>query len=185
MARYAKVPIALTALAGLGAALAGCVGPAIGTQPSTWATVGTALMRDAGGNQVGTAELRRRGTEWALAIGISGQTPGEHGIHLHAVGQCTGPDFASAKGHLNPSGKAHGTANPAGAHMGDLPNLVAGPDGTASVVLPIPSDLEMTALFDSDGTALVVHAGPDDYRTDPAGNSGGRIACGTFSPVPE
>lgn len=141
--------------------------------------VATATLRDAAGHEVGKAELRQA-AGWSLAIGVSGQTPGAHGIHLHTVGACDAPDFASAKGHLNPDGRQHGSANPAGMHQGDIPNLEVGADGTASVSLPLSSTLDLAQLFDADGTALVIHAGADDYRTDPSGNSGGRVACGVL-----
>ncbi len=90
---------------------------------------------------------------------------------------------ASAGGHLNPHGKQHGMENPQGSHLGDLPNLSIGADGKGSFSVPLngsPAEIE-ALLFDADGTALVVHAKPDDYRTDPSGNSGPRIACGVLT----
>jgi len=116
-------------------------------------------------------------------VSASGLTPGDHGVHLHAVGKCEEPAFASAGGHLNPAGRQHGMNNPAGRHLGDLPNLVAGADGTATLSYPLgdPASSLSASLFDADGTALVIHAGPDDYITDPSGNSGGRVACGVFA----
>jgi len=107
---------------------------------------------------------------------------GTHGIHLHAIGMCAAPDFVSAAGHLNPGLRQHGSLNPAGTHLGDLPNIAVAADGSAQLTLELHgtrAELDR-AMFDRDGTALVVHAGPDDYRTDPSGNSGARIACGTL-----
>jgi Cu-Zn family superoxide dismutase len=117
---------------------------------------------------------------------VSGQASGEHGIHLHTTGKCEAPGFTSAGGHLNPTEHQHGSLNPAGPHVGDLPNIIVGPDGNGM----IESRLTGTAadilanLFDADGTAIVLHAGPDDYKTDPSGNSGGRIACGALLRFP-
>jgi len=112
---------------------------------------------------------------------VQGLPPGEHGIHLHAVGKCDPPDFATAGGHFNPAGKQHGLRNPAGSHAGDLPNLEVAADGRGGLnhvnrqvtLAPGPR-----SLLGPDGTALVIHANPDDAVTDPSGNSGGRIACG-------
>lgn len=160
--------------------LGGCVSSAERHSAGSHVVVGVAELVNSSGQRVGTAELRQHGSVWSLALGVSGQTPGEHGIHLHDVGQCKGPDFTSAKGHLNPVGKGHGSQNPGGMHMGDLPNLLVSGDGTASTVITIPNALDPAILMDGDGTALVIHAGPDDYKTDPAGNSGPRVACGVF-----
>lgn len=142
-----------------------------------------ASLRDVSGHVVGVVELRQRGAEWQLALGVSGQTSGDHGIHLHEVGRCDAPDFVSAKGHLNPLGKAHGSANPAGMHLGDMANLMIGADGTARTVILLPAGIGAAHLFDADGTAIVLHAKADDYRTDPSGNSGGRVACGVLTPA--
>lgn len=178
MIRFAKIAALAAIIPGIGACAAtGSTGPI-----STWSIAATAELRDSNGQTVGLAQLRNRGTDWALAIGVSGQTPGEHGIHLHDAGRCEGPDFASAKGHLNPAGKSHGASNPAGMHAGDLPNLQVEPDGTAQVILPVPGPVEAATIFDTDGTAIVVHAAADDYRSDPAGNSGKRVACGVLIP---
>lgn len=178
MAKFVKI----AALAAIIPAIGACAASGSTRPVSTWSVAATSELRNSSGQQVGIAQLRNRGTEWALAIGISGQTPGEHGIHLHDAGRCEGPDFTSAKGHLNPSAKAHGSANPAGMHAGDLPNLQVGSDGTAQVTLPVPGPVDAATIFDADGTAIVVHAAADDYRSDPAGNSGKRIACGVLIP---
>lgn len=141
----------------------------------------TAILKDASGKEAGKVVLKpahHHGLEGM--IHVTGLTPGEHGIHVHAVGKCEGPAFASAAGHLNPTGKQHGLKNPQGPHLGDLPQLVAGADGSAHLTFPVHSDF--AALFDADGAAFVVHAGPDDMMTDPAGNSGGRVLCGVFTP---
>ncbi len=119
-----------------------------------------------------------------LKLNAEGLKPGAHGVHVHAVGKCEGPDFKSAGGHWNPGGKAHGFDNPDGSHMGDFFNLDVGEDGTGSLEAVIESASLKggdNALLDDDGAAFVIHAGADDLKTDPSGESGGRIACGVFA----
>ena len=161
-------------------ALAGCATAGPGASP----VVATASLSRADGAVVGTAVVRAARGGTLLQVSASGLTPGMHGIHLHAVGKCEGPAFASAGGHLNPTGRQHGTLNPAGSHLGDLPNLEARSDGTATLEVRAAHApaVVRSGLFDADGTAIVIHAGPDDYRTDPSGNSGGRVACGVLAP---
>jgi Cu-Zn family superoxide dismutase len=106
-----------------------------------------------------------------------------HGFHVHAVGKCEGPEFKTAGGHFNPATKEHGLENPKGAHAGDMPNLAVGPDGNGKgEFLARGATLGDGAgsLFPEGGTALVLHAAPDDMKTDPAGNAGARIACGVI-----
>lgn len=143
----------------------------------------TATLRQANGLPAGTAILTAAGEKVTLSLALAGLPAGQKGMHLHMVGRCDAPDFASAGGHLNPGGRQHGTANPSGSHLGDLPNVVIDSNGAAAMSAQLPgtrAELE-AALFDADGTAIVVHAGPDDYRTDPSGNSGARIACGVLT----
>lgn len=111
-----------------------------------------------------------------LTLAGSGMPGGVHGIHLHSVGKCEGPKFESAGSHWNPDSKMHGKKNPQGPHQGDLPNISVGPDGAATDKLTA-AGVTLASLQDADGTALVVHAVADDYKTDPSGNSGDRIAC--------
>lgn len=147
-----------------------------------WAPIATAVLKDANGATIGEAKVVREGEQARLTIEAAGLSEGLHGLHFHEVGRCDAPAFTSAGGHLNPAGRQHGTLNAAGPHVGDLPNLLAGADGKAVLAAQLdvaPSALT-AALFDADGTAVVIHAGPDDYKTDPSGNSGGRIACGVL-----
>lgn len=147
--------------------------------------VATAALRTGSGTPAGTANITSSGRKLSLTIAASGLTEGTHGIHLHMVGICEGPAFTTAGGHLNPLGKQHGSANPAGSHLGDLPNLVVANNGTGTLSAQLdgmPSIL-LREILDSDGTAVVIHASPDDYRTDPSGNSGTRVACGVFKPT--
>lgn len=152
------------------------------TTPPPTPTIATALLTAADGSARGTAMLVANNGKLQLSLTAQGLTEGVHGAHLHAVGTCAPADFASAGPHLNPHARMHGTDNPQGSHLGDLPNLIAATDGTATLVATLPgSPAEVEAqLFDADGTAIVVHAGPDDYKTDPSGNSGSRIACGVL-----
>lgn len=146
-----------------------------------------AELKNAAGDVVAHASFWTEGDGVRVAVSAEKLPPGPHGLHLHAVGKCDPPDFMTAGAHFNPLGKQHGSLNPAGPHAGDLPNLEIGPDGTGT----LRSDTRLVTLgpgpasaFDADETALVIHAGPDDYVTDPTGNSGGRIACGILKRTP-
>jgi Cu-Zn family superoxide dismutase len=141
----------------------------------------TVLGRD--GSVKGSLRLTGDGRGVEIKLDVAGLPPGAHGVHLHAVGSCTAPDYASAGPHLNPTMHGHGTLNPQGSHLGDLPNLEVDNSGSGSLSARItgtPAELG-AILFDGDGTAVVVHAAADDYRTDPSGNSGSRIACGVIT----
>lgn len=144
--------------------------------------VAHAEIVNASGQAAGTAVITQSDGGLVLKLDLSGLEPGVHGMHLHTTGTCEGPAFTSAGAHLNPHHKMHGSENPQGSHLGDLPNITVGPDGRATATVPMKtSAAELEAfLFDADGTAVVVHASPDDYRTDPSGNSGNRIACGVL-----
>ena len=137
------------------------------------------------GKMAGDAQIvARTSGDVVLKIAVRGLPgAGTHGIHLHAVGRCEGPGFTSAGAHLNPFGRQHGFDNPSGSHLGDLPNIQVASDGTGTLERSLGLDgVAITAqLFDTDGTAVVLHATADDYRTDPSGNSGGRVACGVFA----
>lgn len=145
--------------------------------------LGQATLRLANGLPGGTAQILANGPEITILIAATGLAPGVHGVHLHTRGACDAPNFESAGAHLNPAGQEHGMNNPAGAHLGDLPNVTAGSAGTGTVSATLPGsrDAVLAQLFDADGTAIVVHATADDYLTDPSGNSGGRIACGVLT----
>jgi len=130
-----------------------------------------ALVNSAGAS-TGSVQLEPRPGGTYLRIAVQGLSPGDHGLHLHAVGRCDGPAFQSAGPHWNPASKQHGHLNPLGAHLGDLPNLTVSANGRGAI-----NFLVAGSLTDADGTSLVIHAKPDDYRTDPSGNSGDRIAC--------
>jgi Cu-Zn family superoxide dismutase len=137
-------------------------------------------MRDSAGHDLGTLTLSDVSGGIMIMGNLHGVAPGEHGIHLHMTGSCT-PTFAAAGGHWNPSSQEHGKDNPKGPHMGDLLNITAGKDSTVSVMVTSPGGTlkGADALLDADGAAVVIHAKPDDYKSQPAGNAGDRVACGT------
>jgi Cu-Zn family superoxide dismutase len=143
-----------------------------------------APLRNAEGQVLGMAIFTQEAQGVRISVTVKGLSPGEHGIHIHSVGKCEPPDFLSAGPHFNPTNKKHGLHNPEGPHAGDLPNLVAGEDGSA-VYEHITDRVTLTpgelSLFDEDGSSLVIHAGPDDQMTDPAGNSGARVLCGVIT----
>lgn len=152
-------------------------------QPSGDATA-TADLTSASGQSVGTAQLVQVGRVLRIVVDAKALPPGLHALHMHAVGKCDPPDFASAGPHFNPTNKQHGALNPQGSHAGDLPNLSIGSDGTGrleTATEQMTLGAGATSLWDADGSALVVHAAPDDFTTDPTGNAGGRIACGVVT----
>ncbi len=135
------------------------------------------------GESIGEAMLSNESGQIILDLTVSGITPGSHGFHIHTIGECTAPDFKSAGGHWNPSNAEHGLENPNGSHAGDLPNLEVDEDGNASLVQFSLGQVAFDAaknLLDADGGAIVIHADADDLHSDPAGNAGPRIACGTL-----
>lgn len=143
-----------------------------------------AEVKDASGQLRATAIVTEGGDGLSVRVEAAGLAPGAYGAHLHTAGRCEAPGFESAGSHWNPSMRQHGRDNPAGAHKGDLPNLLVGTDGRGNFEFVVP-DAKLTgagerSLLDADGAALVVHASADDYRTDPSGNSGARIACGVL-----
>jgi Cu-Zn family superoxide dismutase len=167
-------------------ALAGvllAVGAPVLALASSGGSHASAELRDAAGVVVGWADFTEDATgRLHVNVHVNGISAGLHGIHLHAVGACS-PDFGAAGGHHNPFGVVHGLDTPTGGHAGDLPNLevnVAGIghlDGTSDRASLSNGP---TTIFDDDGSALIIHAGPDDQVTNPTGNSGGRIACGVI-----
>ena len=143
------------------------------------------VLRDKSGQQVGTATLTEGTDGVRIRVTASHLPPGPKAVHVHAVGTCDPPDFVSAGAHFNPTGRKHGRLNPDGSHAGDLPNLVIGAARSGSLDATTQAvTLKSGAagsLFGAGGTSLVIHAQQDDEKTDPAGNSGARIACGVIT----
>ncbi len=138
---------------------------------------------DTTGARAGQVDAVQNSDGVLLQILATGLTPGQHGMHLHAAPACEPPAFASATGHLNPTGKKHGAKNPEGPHAGDLPNLLADATGEARSQVTIAGatlDAGPTSIG-VPGTALVIHAKADDEMTDPSGSSGARVACAVLS----
>jgi Cu-Zn family superoxide dismutase len=147
-----------------------------------------ATLVNAEGKEVGTALFEEIPGGLRLSLQVFNFQPGFHAFHIHSVGLCEPPDFKSAGPHFNPFHKKHGKQNPEGPHAGDLPDLYVDKEGTGDLDALVPA-LTLAgeggnSLFHLGGTALVIHASPDDNKTDPAGNAGDRIACGVITRLP-
>jgi superoxide dismutase, Cu-Zn family len=142
-----------------------------------------AALKDAHGQDVGTVDLIETSSGVLLKLAVNGLKPGEHAVHIHAIGKCE-PPFESAGGHFNPATKKHGLLVPQGPHAGDMPNLHVLESGEVNIEILNPTiTLEKdkpNSVLGPDGTAIVIHAGVDDYKSDPAGNAGGRVVCGVI-----
>ncbi len=146
---------------------------------------------NASGETIGSVRAWQTAGGVTFRLDAQGLPHGIHGIHVHSVGRCDPPDFASAGSHWNPAGRKHGLSNPAGPHAGDLPNVEVAANGVLSTTVTLPNATLFApqqapgTLLDADGAALVIHVQADDNMTDPSGNSGARIACAVIRPFAE
>ncbi len=147
------------------------------------AVAASVAMKDGQGKEVGSAELTDTPNGVLIKLNLDGVPAGEHGFHIHETGKCEGPDFKSAGSHYNPDKTKHGFLNREGPHAGDMPNVHV-PEGGKLVVEVLNGLVTVDgerALLDEDGSALVIHHGADDYKSDPAGHAGDRLACGVVA----
>ena len=142
-------------------------------------------MKNAKGESVGVATItEKKGAGVEIAVDLKGLPAGEHALHFHMTPKCEGPEFTSAGGHFNPAAKKHGMQNPEGPHAGDMSNITVAAAGTAKATVSnanVTLGAGANSLLANGGTALMVHAAPDDMKTDPTGNAGARIACGVVT----
>ena len=141
--------------------------------------VASANLVRANGSAVGVATLSKRSDGLWLSIAADAPGRGTYGMHVHAVGRCDGPEFTTAGPHWNPAMKQHGRDNPMGAHSGDMPNVTANAAGRLVIETKLTGAM-FAQVLDADGASVVIHEKPDDYKTDPSGNSGKRLICGVF-----
>lgn len=156
------------------ALLSGCASISPSGPPAS-----ASLAPRSGSNVLGSVSFYEMPGGLKVQANVIGLAPGEHGFHIHESGDCSAPDAMSAKGHFNPGGRAHGRYDYPEHHEGDMPNLTANAQGEASYAVEL-AGLSLSGPNGVLGRSVVVHAAPDDYRSQPAGNSGSRIACGVI-----
>jgi Cu-Zn family superoxide dismutase len=136
------------------------------------------LKPTAGNKAEGTVNFTQRGDKVVVVAKVSGLTPGSHGFHIHEKGDCSAPDGTSAGGHFNPLGKPHAHPTSADRHAGDMPMLEADAAGNATLTATLDVITIGSGAADIVGRGVIVHKDPDDWKTQPTGNSGARVACG-------
>ena len=173
----------VVAVAAVGALLYG-VERAAAQTPTAAAATAKAELKDAKGQTVGQADLTDTGHGLLVHVRLSNAPAGVHAFHIHTTGKCDPPDFTSAGGHFNPTKAQHGFANAQGHHLGDMPNIHVPQGGMLEYEFIAPMatlSAGANSVFDADGSALMLHAAADDYKSDPAGNAGARVACGVIA----
>ena len=165
-------PLAISTLAGL---LAACF--ALGAQAQT---ASATLAPTAGNTAAGTVTFTQKGDKVTVNAKVTGLAPGGHGFHIHEKGDCSAPDAMSAAGHFNPGGKPHGAPDAPDHHAGDMPMLQADASGNATLTTDLSGVSIGSGAADIVGKAVIVHKDADDYKTQPTGNSGARVACGVI-----
>ena len=162
--------------------LAAAVGGILLCVTAAVAADATAMLKNAKGEDVGQVQLTQTPNGVLIHAEVHGLPAGTHAFHIHETGVCTAPAFTSAGGHFNPTHKHHGFKDPNGPHLGDLPNLFIGSNGSGQVDV-FGYGVHLTgenAVLDANGAAFVIHAGADDYASDPSGDAGARLACGVI-----
>jgi Cu-Zn family superoxide dismutase len=183
---WKNLTISILVLPLAGIALLSCDSSRVAADDST-PNKATATLRNASGQVVGEATITKQSKGVEFQVKTHDIPAGEHAIHVHEKGMCDPPDFESAGAHFNPNHKSHGLDDPSGPHAGDLPNFTADNDGKADFDFEnelMDLSTGTNSLLKAGGTALVIHAKPDDGKTDPSGESGSRIACGVITPAP-
>jgi Cu-Zn family superoxide dismutase len=156
--------------------VAGCLAAAVQAQTAT-----ATLAPTAGNTAAGSVTFAQKGDKVTVTAKISGLSPGGHGFHIHEKGDCSASDGMSAGGHFNPTGKAHGNPDSPDHHAGDMPMLQADASGNASLTAELSGVGIGTGSADIIGKSVIVHKDADDYKTQPTGNSGARLACGVIT----
>jgi Cu-Zn family superoxide dismutase len=160
----------------LGAMVAALLAAAAQAQTAT-----ATLAPTQGNTAAGTVTFTQQGDKVTVSAKVTGLTPGKHGFHVHEKGDCSAPDATSAGGHFNPTNKPHGSPNAPDHHAGDMPMLEADTGGSATLTTDLAGAAIGSGATDIVGKSVVVHKDPDDYKTQPAGNSGARVSCGVIS----
>ena len=169
-----SLPLVVAAIA----VLAGCQ-----STPEGEARANARLEPTKGNKTFGEATFEQRGNKVHAVIYVQGLKPDqEHGLHIHEVGDCSSGDGMSTKGHFNPFGKPHGNPSSPERHAGDMPALKAAKNGRAKVDVELDTITVTEGPASIIGKAVIVHAAPDDYKTQPTGNAGARLACGVIKP---